>query len=110
MMETLEGISKRSDVTIIEPEVLPEHIHMVVSFPPNKLICSVMKSLKGASARECFKEYPSTKNVLWGGSLWAASFFVSTVGDVSREIVLDYVQEQLTEYNSGCPRRDSPHG
>lgn len=110
ILETLEGISKGSDVTVIESEVLPDHVHMVVSFPPSKSISSVMKSLKGSSAREWFKEYPLTKKELWGGSLWAASFFASTVGDVSKEIVLDYVQEQLTEYNSGRPRRDSSHG
>ncbi|WP_460324082.1 IS200/IS605 family transposase, partial [Alkalibacterium psychrotolerans] len=66
-----------------------------------KAISSVMKALKGASARDWFKAYPDTKKELWKGSLWSHSYFASTVGDVSKEVVLQYVQDQLKEYNSG---------
>jgi putative transposase len=91
-------------------EVVGDHTHMVVSFPPHNSISSVMKPLKGSSAREWFKLFPATKQLLWGGSLWSGSYFASTVGDVSQAVVLEYVQNQLTNYNSGRPRRDSTPG
>ena len=110
MMEMLSLIAENNDITILESEVMEDHIHLVVSFPPNKSISTVMKALKGASAREWFQQFPETKKELWKGSLWSASYFVSTVGDVSKEVVMQYVQDQLTEFNAGRSRRDSSPG
>ena len=52
MMEMLNLIAENNDMTILESEVMEDHIHLVVSFPPKKSISTVMKALKGASARE----------------------------------------------------------
>lgn len=110
MMEMLSLIAENNDMTILESEVMEDHIHLVVSFPPNKSISTVMKALKGASAREWFQQFPETKKELWKGSLWSASYFVSTVGNVSKDVVMQYVQDQLTEFNAGRSRRDSSPG
>lgn len=110
MKSILREIAGRNEITIIEMEVVDDHIHVVVSFPPHHSISSVMKTLKGPSAREWFKRFPETKKQLWGGALWSGSYFASTVGDVSQAVVLEYVQNQLTDYNSGRPRRDSSPG
>ena len=110
MMEMLNLIAESNDMTILESDVTEDHIHLVVSFPPNKSISTVMKALKGASAREWFQQFPETKKELWKGSLWSASYFVSTVGNVSKEVVMQYVQDQLTEFNAGRSRRDSSPG
>ena len=110
MMEMLNLIAENNDMTILESEVMEDHIHLVVSYPPNKSISTVMKALKGASAREWFQQFPETKKELWKGSLWSGSYFVSTVGNVSKEVVMQYVQDQLTEFNAGRSRRDSSPG
>lgn len=106
----LHQIAENNEITILEGEIVEDHVHLVVSFPPNKSISSVMKALKGASAREWFQQFPDTKKELWKGSLWSRSYFVSTVGDVSKEIVMQYVQDQLKEFNAGRSRRDSSLG
>ncbi|WP_410261691.1 IS200/IS605 family transposase [Alkalibacterium sp.] len=110
MTAFLHAIAENNDIAILESEVVDDHVHLVVSFPPNKSISSVMKALKGASARDWFKQFPDTKKELWKGSLWSHSYFVSTVGDVSKEVVMQYVQNQLKEFNSGRSRRDSSPG
>ena len=110
MMEMLSLIAENNDMTILESEVMEDHIHLVVSFPPNKSISTVMKALKGVSAREWFQQFPETKKELWKGSLWSGNYFVSTVGNVSKEVVMQYVQDQLTEFNAGRSRRDSSPG
>ncbi|HJF17180.1 MAG TPA: transposase, partial [Globicatella sulfidifaciens] len=51
-----------------------------------------------------FKAYPETKAMLWGGHLWTPSYFMSTVGSMSKETVKKYIGNQLTEYNDGRPR------
>ena len=110
MMEMLNLIAENNDITILESEVMEDHIHLVVSFPPNKSISTVMKALKGASAREWFQQFPETKKELWKGSLWSGNYFVSTAGNVSKEVVMQYVQDQLKKFNAGRSRHDSSPG
>ena len=83
---------------------MPDHIHMLISFNPKHAASNIVKTLKGKSARRWFKAYPETKAMLWGGHLWAPSYFMSTVGSMSKETVKKYIEHQLTEYNDGRPR------
>ena len=110
MKESLHVIAQNNTINILESEVVDGHVHVVVSFPPNKSISSVLKALKGASARDWFKRFPETKKELWKGSLWSGSYFASTVGEISKEVVMQYVKDQLKEINSGRSRRDSSPG
>ena len=56
-----------------------------------------MKCFKGAAAREWFKLYPEDKAKLYKGHLLGPSFFMSTVGVVSKETVIEYVKNQHTK-------------
>ena len=105
MKDILKNIAKGNNVIIQSIEVLPDHVHLLISFPPDKAPSSVVKSFKGTSAREWFKQYPETKQQLWKGHLWSPSYFMSTLGNVSKEIVTKYINNQLTTYNGGRPRR-----
>lgn len=105
MKMILQEIAEKNNVVIQHVEVMPDHVHMMISFPPNVTPTSVVKSFKGASARYWFKNYPETKQKLWGGHLWSPSYFMSTQGNVSKEIVANYIENQLTEYNNGRLRR-----
>lgn len=105
MKDILTTIAKGNRVTIQNLEVMPDHIHMMISFPPDVAPSSIVKSFKGTSARQWFKKYPETKSQLWGGHLWTSSYFMSTLGNVSKKIVDQYINDQLTKYNAGRPRR-----
>lgn len=95
MVAILRRIAENKEVTISHLEVMPDHVHMMISFPPKLAPSDVVKSLKGTSAREWFKLYPETKEELWRGHLWKGSFFMSTVGNVSKEIVAEYIENQI---------------
>ena len=82
-------------VNIISAEVCPDHVHMLISFKPKYAASSIVKALKGASARAWFRQYPATKKLLWKGHLWSPSFFMSTVGNVSEKIVKKYIEDQM---------------
>lgn len=74
MKRILQNISNRYDITIQEIEVMPDHIHMLLSFNPKHAPSSIVKTLKGRSAREWFQQFPETKQQLWNGHLWSPSF------------------------------------
>ena len=97
-LKTLLASFAEKNGSIIESvEVMPDHIHLVLSFPPKFAPSSIVKSFKGATAREWFKLHPEDKQKLYKGHLWSPSFFMQTVGIVSRETVVEYVENQLTK-------------
>jgi transposase IS200-family protein len=92
----LVSFAEKNGSTIESIEVMPDHVHLILSFPPKFAPSSIVKSFKGAAAREWFKLHPEDKQKLYKGHLWAPSFFMQTVGFASRETVMDYVKNQLT--------------
>ena len=95
MKNILLDIAKNNDVEVNSLEVTPDHVHMLISFKPKYAASSIVKALKGASARAWFKQYPDTKKLLWKGHLWSPSFFMSTVGDTPEKTIKKYVEDQM---------------
>ena len=97
MKSLLLRIAKLNNIQIKTMEVMPEHVHLLISFPPRLSITNVVKAFKGASARMWFKQYPDTKQQLWGGHLWSRSYYVGTVGNMSKDIVDRYIHNQRSK-------------
>jgi putative transposase len=75
-------------------EVMPDHVHLFISIPPAQAVAVAVKLLKGASARTLLVTFPAIKKQLWGGHLWNPSYFVGTAGQVSQEIIQQYIERQ----------------
>ena len=93
----LSSFAEKNGSTIESVKVMPDHVHLVLTFPPKFAPSSIVKSFKGAAAREWFKLHPEDKQKLYKGHLWAPSFFMQTVGVVSRETINEYVENQHTK-------------
>ena len=93
----MSSFAEKNGSTIENVEVMPDHVHLVLSFPPKFAPSSIVKSFKGAAARELFKLHPEDKEKLYKGHLWSPSFFMQTIGIVSRESVIEYVENQHTK-------------
>jgi len=92
--ELLLQIAKDNDFTIEQIEVMPDHVHLFITATPNHLVASMIKALKGVSARFLFKKHPELKKQLWDGHLWNPSYYVGTVGHISEETVRKYIESQ----------------
>ena len=77
---------------VIEMEVMPDHVHMLLYISPDRAIRQVVSNIKGYTAHELRDEFPSLKSRL--PSLWTRSFFVASVGSVSFETVKQYIENQ----------------
>ena len=84
---------------ILSLEIHPDHIHLFVSIPPADAVATVVKLLKGISARQLFVRCPELKQSLWGGHLWSPSYYVGTAGHVSAETIQRYIER--TEHIKG---------
>lgn len=89
-------MGNKYDFEIKEMEVMPDHCHLFVSCHPKYSPSNIVKILKGTSARLLFMAFPQIKKTLWGGHLWNPSYYIGTVGNMSKEVVLKYIQNQKT--------------
>ena len=88
---------KSLDMEVIAMEVMPDHIHLLVSCKPQLRLSDAIKILKGNSARWLFMAHPEFKKSLWGGHLWNPSYFVVTVSERSLQQVTDYIESQTRQ-------------
>jgi putative transposase len=77
---------------LIEMEVMPDHVHLLVGCDPQFGIHRLIKLLKGFSSHALRHEYPALKRRL--PSLWTNSYYCATVGGVTLEMVKRYVESQ----------------
>ena len=77
---------------LIEMEVMPDHVHLLVGCDPQFGIHRLVKLLKGHSSHALRVEFPALKRRL--PSLWTNSYFVATVGGVTLETLKRYVENQ----------------
>ena len=79
-------------VDIIEMEVMPDHVHLLLEVDPQYGIHKVVKMLKGRTSKILRSEFKSIKSRL--PSLWTNSYFVSTVGGAPLEVIKQYIEQQ----------------
>jgi len=77
---------------IMEMEVMPDHVHMLVEVGPQFGIHRAVKRMKGRSSHDLREEFPWLNRRL--PTLWTNSYFVSTVGGAPLEIVKQYIESQ----------------
>lgn len=97
LKQLLEVFADKNGSVIETIEIMPDYVHLVISFPPKFAPSSIVKSFKGAAAREWFKLHPEDKGKVYKGHLWNPSFFMCTVGVLSKETVFEYVKSQLSK-------------
>jgi putative transposase len=88
IMETIEKWGQE----FVEMEVMPDHVHILVSCDPQCGIHRLVKSIKGTSSRSLRQEFPHLKRRL--PSLWTNRYFVATTGGVTLETLTRSVEGQ----------------
>ena len=95
LMAIIHKIAKDNDFEILEANTDKDHIHLLISCSPQHYIPSIIKALKGVSARLLMKEHrDSLKQKLWGGHLWNPSYFVATVSENTEAQIREYIERQ----------------
>jgi len=96
ILDTMKMIENVSDFMIIEQEIEPDHIHMMIRSIPKHSVLSLIRRIKSMSTIRSWKLYPEIlKKIYWKEkTLWNDSYFVTTVGNASLETIRRYIQEQ----------------
>ena len=96
LKDILRDIATQNGLEIVSMEVMPDHVHLLLSATPQHAIPDFVKALKGASARRVFSAFPQLKDKLWGGNLWNPSYCVLTVSEHTRAQIQKYIESQTS--------------
>ncbi|KMZ43565.1 transposase [Bacillus sp. FJAT-27238] len=77
---------------VVEMEIMPDHVHLLIKCDPQFGIHRVVKHLKGYTSRVLRMEFRHLKSRL--PSLWTNSYFVATVGTVQLDVIKNYMESQ----------------
>ena len=94
LKELLFEYAANISVDIMEMEIMPDHVHILMEVEPQFGIHKAVKSLKGYTSKVLRDEYPSLKTRM--PSLWTNSYFVSTVGGAPLDVIKQYIENQKT--------------
>ncbi len=92
----LRELCERKHVGIIEAHAMPDHIHMLVSIPPNYRVSDFMGYLKGKSTMIIFERFSNLKYKYGNRHFWCRGYYVSTVGG-NKNAIARYIQDQEKE-------------
>ncbi len=77
---------------VLEMEVMPDHVHLLIEVDPQLGVHKVVKRIKGRTSHDLRSEFPWLRSRI--PTLWTNSYFVSTVGGAPLEAVKRYIENQ----------------
>jgi putative transposase len=92
LKEIITETIEKWDQELVELEVMPDHVHILVGCDPQFGIHKLVKFIKGMSARTLRLEFPELKRKL--PCLWTNSYYCGTTGGVTIEVIRKYVENQ----------------
>ena len=92
----LRELCRWKDINILEAEICPDHIHMLMEIPPKMSVSSFMGYLKGKSSLMIYEKWGNMKYKYRNRQFWCRGYYVDTVGKNTKKIQ-EYIQNQLNQ-------------
>ena len=92
----LRSLCEWKEVNIVEAEVCPDHVHMLVEIPPKLSVSGFMGYLKGKSSILIYQKYANMKFKYRNREFWCRGYYVDTVGK-NKKAIQEYIATQLKE-------------
>lgn len=92
LMELLREIARDKRADLVEMEVMPDHVHLLIGVDPQFGVHRLVKAMKGRSSHALRQEFPQLTSRL--PTLWTNSYFVATVGSAPLGVIKHYIEQQ----------------
>ncbi|OIO51200.1 MAG: IS200/IS605 family transposase [Parcubacteria group bacterium CG1_02_44_65] len=97
LRDLVKQVCQEQSVEIIQGHVRPEHVHLVASVPPHLSISKLLQYIKGRTGRKLLQEFEHLRKRYYGGHLWSRGFYSATSGNITDQMIIDYVKNQDRE-------------
>lgn len=95
--DLIRQIAAEHELEIISRKVARDHVHVFLGYRPNQDVSQIMQWLKGISSRVLLQEFPHLRKRFWGRHFWARGYLAASSGNITDEMVKEYIEEQEGE-------------
>ncbi len=93
----IRQVCKNNEIEIIAGHVSRDHVHLLISVPPHMSVSKTVQYIKGYTSRKLLMEYKELNKQFWGHHLWARGYFAASSGNVTDEVIIEYIETQEIE-------------
>jgi putative transposase len=83
------------EIHIIKGVVSKDHVHIFVSAPPTMAPSEIMRRIKGRTSSKLFEDFPHLRKRFWGRHFWARGYFCASSGQVTDEMIKNYLDHHF---------------
>ena len=87
-------VCKANAIEIVKGHIAPDHVHLLLSVPPKLSPSRVMQAVKGRTSHHLLQDYRRLRKEFWGRHLWARGYFVASSGNVTDDVLKEYIDKQ----------------
>ena len=98
--ELIAQVAEEMSIKVVNGVLSADHIHLFVEIPPHISVSEFVKIAKGRSSRKVQMEFPHLKKEYWGRHFWARGFFSSTSGNVTDDVINNYINNHTDSAQS----------
>ena len=94
MRELVREVCQANNIEILQGHISRDHVHLFLSVPPHLSPSKVMQYIKGKSSRKLMMEFHHIQRAYWGRHIWGRGYFVASSGNVTDEVIQEYIRLQ----------------
>jgi putative transposase len=98
--EIIAQAAEELGIRIINGVLSADHVHIMAEIPPHISVSHFVKVAKGRSSRKIQQEFPELRKTYWGCHFWGRGFFSSTSGNVTDDIINNYINNHSDAHQS----------
>ena len=98
--EIIAQAAEELGIRIINGVLSADHVHIMAEIPPRVSVSQFVKAAKGRSSRKIQQEFPEIRKTYWGCHFWGRGFFSSTSGNVTDDIINNYINNHSDAHQS----------
>lgn len=95
--DVLRQIAFEHELDVISGKVASDHVHMFIGYRPTQQISKIMQWLKGISSRVLLQEFAPLRRQFWGRHFWARGYLAVSSGNLTDEMIQEYIDDQEGE-------------
>ena len=95
--DLIRQIAMEHEIAILSGKVASDHIHVLVAYKPHVDVSLIVQWLKGISSRILLQEFAHLRRQFWGRHLWARGYLAVSTGNLTDEMVREYIEQQEGE-------------
>ena len=89
--EIISQVAEELNVKVVNGVLSADHVHIFVEIPPHVSVSQFVKIAKGRSSRKIQQEFSEIRKQYWGCHFWGRGFFSSTSGNITDDIINNYI-------------------